>query len=177
MRYLPLTVHFVPFSTFSSPRLEALRQMQKGGKATRSDNTVYQTVSLTEVPLWCEQDTVPKRNHAKERDKRILEITPSHLISEKKTRSWFLFRSVVYQLEHGHLALQCSNMICALNSCQIAMWWLAAGYVLQRERSVSKRSRITRGRVKLMCGRAGFHYLSAFSFHIYLNVFPILKGH
>lgn len=66
---LPLTGHFIPFSTFYSLRLEALKQMQKGGKANISNNTVYQTDNPTEFPLWCKQDTVPKRKNAKERQR------------------------------------------------------------------------------------------------------------
>lgn len=87
MHYLPLTDHFIPFSTFYSPRLEALKQVWKKGKANVSDNTVYQTDNPTEFPLWCQQDTIPKGKNAKGRIKRIIEIRPSQSISKEKTCS------------------------------------------------------------------------------------------
>lgn len=83
MQYLPLTGHFIPFSTFDFPRLEALRQMKKGGKAHISDDTVYQTDDLTEFPPWCK--TPVQKEVTQKKEERILEIMPSHLISEKKT--------------------------------------------------------------------------------------------
>lgn len=57
--------------------------MQKGGKAHVSDDTVYQTDDLTEFPPWCK--TPVQKEVTQKKEERILEITPSHLISEKKT--------------------------------------------------------------------------------------------
>lgn len=66
-------------------------------------------------------------------------------------------------------------MICAINSYQIAMWRLAACYVLWWERPVSKGSHKLQGQVKLRCRGAVFHYLAVFSFLYVLKYIPHFK--
>lgn len=66
-------------------------------------------------------------------------------------------------------------MICAINSYQIAMWRLAACYVLWWERPVSKGSHKLQGQVKLRCRGAVFHYLAVFSFLYVLKCIPHFK--